>query len=135
MAAVGEHLILDPTPALVDRLVGKLHQMEGVGDLVDPGQGRFNDLAVGTREVEGGLGHVEAPVADSLLQPGDWLVAVATRNDVEQLTASDIHDRGGETRRRCSPSRTECVCRRPRARAGRSRTAKRAARGIPGPGC
>ena len=63
-----------------------------------PGQGRVKDLAVETREVEDGLGPVEAPVTVAPLQPGDWLVAVATRNDVEQLTGGNVHEGGAKAR-------------------------------------
>ena len=96
MAAVSEDLVLNATTALVDLLVGELHYMKRVRDLAGPGQRLVEDLGVGAGEVERGVGNVEAPQARALLQPGNRLVAVATRNDVEQLTVSHVHDRGSE---------------------------------------
>jgi hypothetical protein len=82
-AAVPEGLVLDPAPALVDFLVGQLDQMERVGDLGRPGQRRVEGLAVGTREVEGGVLDAKAPVTGAALDPDSRLLAVATRHDVE----------------------------------------------------
>lgn len=90
------HLDLNAATALVELLSGELDHVEGIGHLGRVGQGRVTDRPVGTREVQGGVGDVGEEGGPLGVQPRRGLDPTATRHDVEQLSAFDVHDLGGE---------------------------------------
>ncbi len=90
VSAVSEQFLLNTTPTLVELLIGEFYQVERVRYLGRPGQRIVEDLAVGTREVEGGVGNVKAPVTGSTLNPGGRCFTISTSNDVEQLATAHV---------------------------------------------
>lgn len=95
MAAMAEGLVLHAAADLVEALVGELHQVKGISDLVGVGQHRVERQAPGPRQVQHrpadrvspALGHRSEPLA----QPG----SAAVLDHVEELAAGDVDDRGG----------------------------------------
>ena len=76
--------------------MASLTTWKGSATLGRVGQGRVTDRPVGTREVQGGVGDVGEEGGPLGVQPRRGLDPTATRHDVEQLSAFDVHDLGGE---------------------------------------
>ena len=95
-APMPEGLVLHPSPALVELGVGELDHMERIGDQGGIGHHDLEHASIGAREVERAELDALQECRRPLSQPGHGLGAAPTRDDVEELTGTDVDDLGGE---------------------------------------
>ena len=88
--------VLDAASALVELLIGEFDDVKRIGHLGGVGQGLVKDRSVGAREIQGAVGDVGEELRPLGVQPRRGLDTASTRHDVEQLSACDVHDLGGE---------------------------------------
>lgn len=93
-AAMAERLVLHAAPALVERGVGELDDMERVGDLDGVWEHRVEHGPIGGRQVERRPLDPRTPRFGPPGEPAARLSAVAALNDVEQLSGADVDDLG-----------------------------------------
>ena len=70
--------------------------MERIGHLGGPGHHGVEDGPIGTREIEGCPLDPRAELEPLVIEPLRRPAGASTRDDIEELAGSDIHDRGGE---------------------------------------
>jgi len=93
-ASVAEGVVLHPPAAFIQLRVGELDHMERVSDLRDMSEGLREGLAVGAGEVQHAVADRLPPAGGAGLEPGAGAGGGAAGDDVEELTASHVHDRG-----------------------------------------
>jgi len=93
-AAVAEGLVLHPTPALIQRRVGDAYDVEGVGDLHGGGEHRVEHGSIRVRQIQRGPPDPVPPRLGTGGEPGARASAVASRDDVEELSALHVDDLG-----------------------------------------
>src|ERR1035437_4378002 len=96
VTSVAHGLVLYPASAFVELGVGQLDHVKWIGHLGDIGNHGRERLAIGTGEVERGVADLVPPWLPLFGQPSHGTCAAATRDDVEELTTTDVDDLGGE---------------------------------------
>ncbi len=96
VAPVSERLVLDPTATFVELVVSQLDHVERIGDLGGVRDHGVEHGTVGAGEIEGGKADGVQPLPTLCFEPGLRVLPLATRDDVEELAASDIDDLGRE---------------------------------------
>jgi hypothetical protein len=88
-----EGLVLDPSATLVELLVRELDQMERILDLNRVGQHRVEHRPIRTPQIQRRVRDVRPPLVAAFGEPPGRLHTTATRDNIEQLPGTHIHDR------------------------------------------
>jgi hypothetical protein len=109
-AAVAEGLVLHAAPALIERLVGELHDVERIGDLDSVGEHRVEHRAIRRRQIERRPLDPRPPRRVSGGEPAARFDAVAARHHIEELATANVDDlRRPQLRAERADPREQCL--------------------------